>query len=78
MNVWVEGYRVDVLWDRQRVVVEIDGRQHNSWSARRRDRSRDWQLHDAGHRVQRVHWDEIVNGSHELVVRIDRLLRAQS
>ena len=77
-NVWVGGHRVDAVWDRQRVIIEIDGRQHNSWSARRRDRRRDWELHDAGYRVERVHWDEIVNRSHELVVRIDRLLRAGS
>ena len=62
VNAWlhVEGERflVDFLWERQRVIVETDGREtHETPEAFQSDRRRDQFLAAAGYRVLRVTWD---------------------
>jgi very-short-patch-repair endonuclease len=59
-NVRVAGHEVDMLWPRQRLVVEVDGYAfHGSRVAFERDRSRDARLVAAGYRVLRVTWRQL-------------------
>ena len=54
-NATVAGMEVDMLWARQRLVVELDGHAfHRTRAAFERDRVRDAALQRAGHRVLRV------------------------
>lgn len=75
----VEGERliVDFLWERERVIVETDGREtHETPVAFQSDRRRDQVLVAAGYRVVRVTWDQI-HGEREAVLRrISRALLA--
>ena len=51
---------VDFLWEKQRVVVETDGREtHETPPAFQSDRRRDQFLASAGYRVLRVTWEQI-------------------
>jgi very-short-patch-repair endonuclease len=61
VNQWIEGYEVDMLWPRQKLVVEIDGDLHDRPSARRKDPLRDAKLQLAGYVVYRVTEDALVN-----------------
>jgi hypothetical protein len=75
-NVWlhIEGERflVDFLWDRERVIVETDGREtHETPTAFQSDRRRDQFLAAAGYRELRVTWDQI-HGEREAVLRRER------
>jgi very-short-patch-repair endonuclease len=55
VNVRVEGFEVDALWPRSRLVVELDGRgYHSSPRAFEADRARDAVLQRAGYRVVRI------------------------
>src|SRR5579872_136329 len=57
-NVHVEGFRVDALWRREKVIVELDGKDgHAPWSRIRRDRRRDVILRAAGFVALRYVWD---------------------
>jgi hypothetical protein len=59
-NAWVEGYEVDFLWDRERLIVETDGfAVHGTRQAFGRDRRRDQRLAAAGFTVIRCTWDQI-------------------
>ena len=68
---------VDFLWERERVIVETDGREtHDTPVAFQSDRRRDQVLVAAGYRVLRVTWDQI-HGEREAVLRrISRALLA--
>jgi very-short-patch-repair endonuclease len=51
---------VDLLWDRERLVVEADGRKHHGIEvAFERDHRRDRELRAAGYAVLRVTWREV-------------------
>ena len=57
MNVIVEGREVDMLWRRQRLMVELDGRRHHEGDSKfDADRSRDLTMGVAGYRVLRISW----------------------
>jgi len=74
----VEGERflVDFLWDRERVIVETDGREtHETPEAFQADRRRDQFLAAAGYRVLRVTWHQI---HAERAAVLDRVSRALS
>lgn len=59
-NTRVCGYEVDVLWRRERLVVEVDGHAfHGHRAAFERDRKRDQVLVAAGYRVIRVTWSQL-------------------
>jgi very-short-patch-repair endonuclease len=53
--VWVAGQEVDILWEEQRLIVELDGHSyHRTRAAFERDRIRDETLQLAGYRVLRI------------------------
>ena len=54
VNVWIEGVLVDAVWWKQRLVVELDGKDnHSSWAQIQRDRSNELKLRAAGFDVRR-------------------------
>lgn len=61
VNAVVEGWTVDALWRRERVVVELDGRDnHSSPGQMERDRRKDLRLRAAGYVVVRYTWAQII------------------
>jgi very-short-patch-repair endonuclease len=74
-NAWVEGHEVDVIWRRERLVVELDGYEfHRTRAAHERDRRRDEELALAGYQVIRLTWQRIERRD-ELIERLRRHLR---
>ena len=77
-NVYVEGYEVDFLWRRERLIVETDGRgAHMTRSAFERDRMRDAELLTAGYRVMRLTDARLVREPDAVMAQIVALLRRQ-
>jgi very-short-patch-repair endonuclease len=61
VNAILEGWTVDALWRRERIVVELDGRDnHSSPGQIERDRRKDLRLRAAGYVVLRYTWAQIV------------------
>ncbi len=59
LNVRIEGHRVDAVWRRQKVIVELDGRDgHASWARIRADHARDATLRGGGWAVLRYVWEQ--------------------
>jgi very-short-patch-repair endonuclease len=70
-NVRVEGLEVDVLWQRQRLIVEVDGfAHHGGRAAFERDRRRDARLLAAGYRVLRITWRQLTEEPARVVATI--------
>jgi very-short-patch-repair endonuclease len=75
----VEGHRleVDLLWDREGLVIETDGEEtHGTSAAFQRDRWRDQLLIAAGYRTARVTWAQVRDEPNAVVNRIARMLKA--
>ncbi|MDP2712775.1 MAG: DUF559 domain-containing protein [Solirubrobacteraceae bacterium] len=61
----------DLLWRRQRLVVECDGRRwHGDPLAQRSDAARQAILEAHGHRVLRITWEQVVNHPQQTLARI--------
>jgi very-short-patch-repair endonuclease len=76
-NVRLGRYEVDMLWRRQRLVVEVDGfAYHGSRRAFERDRRRDADLTQAGYRVVRFTWRQITQEPEAVVARLAALIAA--
>jgi very-short-patch-repair endonuclease len=74
-NVRVLGDEVDVLWRRQRLVVEIDGfGVHGTRAAFERDRARDARMMAAGYRVLRVTWRQLEDEPEKVVALLAGVL----
>lgn len=76
----IEGRRfeVDLLWERQRLVVETDGEQtHGTRAAFQRDRWRDQVLVAAGYRAIRITWSQLDTEQGAVIARIRRALGAK-
>jgi very-short-patch-repair endonuclease/predicted transcriptional regulator of viral defense system len=77
VNQIVEGYEVDFVWPRARLIVEAD-----SWSAHGRrstfesDRLRDAALATAGWRVIRITWRRLLHEPHVVAAQLARLIAA--
>jgi hypothetical protein len=70
-------YEVDCLWERQRVVVELDGREvHGTRTAFESDRERDRVLLAEGYRVTRVTWRQMRNSAPAVATDLSRILAA--
>jgi very-short-patch-repair endonuclease len=76
-NAVVEGELVDVLWRKQRVIVELDGFAfHKSRAQFEADRRRDAKLQVAGYRVLRITYQRLENEPEAVLAEIRALLSA--
>lgn len=77
LNSPVGGYTVDALWADRRLAVELDGgRAHGTAAAVVADRARDLFLRDAGYRVLRYSWAQVVHEPERVVADLRRHLTA--
>jgi very-short-patch-repair endonuclease len=77
-NVKRAGWEVDAVWDRRRLVVEVDGyRYHRTRAKFERDRRRDGQLLLAGYRVLRITWRQLTREPETVVATIAAALATQ-
>jgi very-short-patch-repair endonuclease len=75
MNAIVEGYEVDAVWRRQKLIVELDSRKHHlNPSAFENDRVRDATLQLAEYRVVRITWRRLHEEPASLVEELRRFL----
>jgi very-short-patch-repair endonuclease len=72
VNATVHGYEVDMLWRRERLIAELDGRQH--LLAFERDRERDADLLAHGLRTIRITWRRLTTTPAREAERIEHLL----
>jgi len=70
--------RVDFVWRRHKVMVEIDGSQHRAPLDRRADRARDAAFEREGGTVLRVSSWELVHEPESVIARLRQLLRRSS
>jgi very-short-patch-repair endonuclease len=76
VNVLVGTYEVDVLWEHQKLIVELDSREfHLTRSAFETDRARDAALQVAGYRVIRITWRRLAGEPDAVVRELRALLR---
>ena len=74
-----ERFLIDFLWEKERVIVETDGREtHETPAAFQDDRRRDQFLAAAGYRVLRVTWSQIHGDTAGVLERISRALHLAS
>ena len=77
LNVPRAGYDVDAVYERERLVVELDGRAYHQRRAQMAaDRRRDADLQIAGYRVLRLVWDQFGAGDELVTARLVRALLA--
>lgn len=70
-----ERFLIDFLWEKERVIVETDGREtHETPAAFQADRRRDQFLAAAGYRVLRVTWNQIHGDTAGVLGRISQAL----
>jgi very-short-patch-repair endonuclease len=75
VNTSVAGFEVDALWPAQRLIVELDGYQHDrTWRAFERDRVQDAELQMAGYRTLRITHRRLVDEPQAVTTAIRRLL----
>jgi very-short-patch-repair endonuclease len=69
---------VDFLWQRSRLVAELDGsRAHAGRIAFERDRVRDFELRELGYDVIRLTWRQVTTLHVETARTVRKLLRAR-
>jgi very-short-patch-repair endonuclease len=75
LNVRVAGFEVDFLWRSEMLVAEVDGFAfHADATAFENDRRRDLALTSTGLRVVRITWQQLVNESEIVLVRLAQAL----
>jgi very-short-patch-repair endonuclease len=62
--------RVDFVWRRAKLIVEIDGSQHRAPLDRRSDRDRDGALGGEGWTIMRFTWWQLVHESEAVIARL--------
>ncbi len=80
VNSEVVGFEVDFCWERERLIVEVDGyRYHSSRASHENDRRRDGLLARAGYQVIRVTWRQLTKERDATLVLVAQaLVRAES
>jgi very-short-patch-repair endonuclease len=69
-------FEVDCLWQRQRLIVELDGGfVHGTWRTSERDRERDRLLLTEGWRVVRITWRQLRDDAPVVMADLRTLLR---
>jgi hypothetical protein len=72
-----ERLEVDLLWEKERLVIETDGEEtHRTRAAFQRDRWRDQVMTAAGYRVARVTWRQLEDEPDAIVARIVQMLKS--
>jgi very-short-patch-repair endonuclease len=72
-NARIEGFEVDFLWEKHKLVLEVDGHPfHSARPDRRADHRRDARLQELGYTVLRIDADESVERAVALVARATR------
>jgi very-short-patch-repair endonuclease len=71
-----DGYVLDFVCLKQRLVIEVDGGQHNFDASSRRDAKRDEHFTKQGFRVLRFWNNEIDRNLQGVLTRIDQTLRS--
>jgi very-short-patch-repair endonuclease len=75
VNALIEGLEVDLLWNRERLVIELDGFEyHRDRLAFERDRERDAHLARAGYRVIRFTFRAVEDRLEECISTVRELL----
>jgi very-short-patch-repair endonuclease len=75
MNTRVCGYEVDALFERQRVIVELDGWEfHQSRDAFERDRNRDADTLAGGYVTVRITWARMTGAPRREAQRLRAIL----
>lgn len=75
LNVLVEGHSVDCLWQRERVVVELDGYgYHRTRAAHERDHQRDLDLALAGFAVHRFSYRQVLHRPERVAALVKKAL----
>jgi len=69
-------WRSDFVWERQKLVVETDGRYHLTPVQRQTDAERDRALMAAGYRVLRFMWADVVNRPAMVPAEVGRALNS--
>jgi very-short-patch-repair endonuclease len=78
MNTGVEGKLVDVVWKKQKLIVELDSWAfHGHRKAFEDDRERDADLQLADYRVIRVTWRQLTKDPAKVVRRLRKLLNVR-
>lgn len=68
-------FELDLVWHRERVVLEVDGRAyHRTSRSFERDRAKDGALHAAGYRVLRVTWRRLTHRPEAMVAQLAAIL----
>lgn len=58
-EVWFKGFVLDFLWPEKKLVIEVDGKQHDTPSQKKRDEQKDALLIEDGYKVLRVRWGDV-------------------
>lgn len=75
LNVRIGRFTADFLWERERVILEVDSWQfHGHRRAFERDRRKDMALSDAGYHVIRITWRQYTEEPLALIAHIARAL----
>ena len=75
LQAWVDTafrrYRVDMLYRRERVVIEVDGLvKYRAAGALADEKRRQEYLERAGYRVVRVLWEDVINAPWTVIARV--------
>ncbi|WP_194894611.1 endonuclease domain-containing protein [Catenulispora pinisilvae] len=70
-------YRLDLWWEHERCVIEVDGPEHRSAERYEADRRRDVQLQLDGQSVLRFTNDHVLTDVVDVLTQIERLLRSR-
>jgi predicted transcriptional regulator of viral defense system len=74
-NVVIEGFLIDAVWERKKLIVELDSRRHHMGIAEfESDRKRDTKLQMAGYRIARVTDHRLKREADELEADLRSLL----
>ena len=76
MSVHIDGYEVDAVWHKQKLMVELDGwATHGTRRAYQRDRARDRHFTRQGWRVLRITWEQLRDEPGAIAADLAAILR---